>query len=147
MPAETVAIVKTVQAYNDTASAVTVTMSFTDTSASTTYNIGYASSSAIEQFELLTSNLLVLEESDILILTASVADSSDWCRQYSRTGSNVMTTVKVNGKDIPVINAKVITTIKNKKTGAIYKDEDEWKTLKIPCRRHPTRCLSQDTKA
>ena len=43
-----------------------------------------------------------------------------------------MTTVKVNGKDIPVVNAKVITTIKNKKTGVIYKDEDEWKTLHIP---------------
>ena len=41
-------------------------------------------------------------------------------------------TVKVNGKDIPVIHAKAITTIKNKKTGAIYKTEDEWKTLKIP---------------
>ena len=41
-------------------------------------------------------------------------------------------TVKGNGKDIPVINAKVITTIKNKKTGAVYKDEEEWKTLKIP---------------
>ena len=38
----------------------------------------------------------------------------------------------VNGKDVPVITAKAITTIKNKKTGAIYKDEDEWKTLKIP---------------
>ena len=72
VPAETVAIVKTVQAYNDTASTVTVTLSFTDTSASTTYNIGFASSNAIEQLELLTSNLLVLEEGDILILTASV---------------------------------------------------------------------------
>ena len=72
VPAETVAIVKAVQGYNDTASAVTVTMSFTDTSASTTYNIGFASSNAIEQLELLTSNLLVLEEGDILILTASV---------------------------------------------------------------------------
>ena len=38
----------------------------------------------------------------------------------------------INGKDIPVINAKVITTIKNKKTGAIYKTEEEWKTLQIP---------------
>ena len=38
----------------------------------------------------------------------------------------------INGKDIPVVNAKVITTIKNKKTGAVYKDEEEWKTLKIP---------------
>ena len=38
----------------------------------------------------------------------------------------------INGKDVPVITAKAITTIKNKKTGAIYKDEDEWKTLQIP---------------
>ena len=41
-------------------------------------------------------------------------------------------TVKVNGKDIPVIHAKAITTIKNKKTWASDKTEDEWKTLKIP---------------
>ena len=40
--------------------------------------------------------------------------------------------VKVNGKDIPVVTAMAITTIKNKKTGAIYKTEEEWKTLKIP---------------
>ena len=40
--------------------------------------------------------------------------------------------VKVNGKDVPVVTAKAITTIKNKKTGAVYKDEEEWKTLKIP---------------
>ena len=38
----------------------------------------------------------------------------------------------VNGKDIPVITAKAITTIKNKKTGTIYKTEEEWKTLQIP---------------
>ena len=43
-----------------------------------------------------------------------------------------MTTVKVNGKDIPVISGKAITTIKNKKTGTIYKTEEEWKTLQIP---------------
>ena len=72
VPAETVAIVKTVQAYNDTASTVTVTMSFTDASASTTYNIGYATSSTVQQFSLLSDSLLVLEESDILKLTASV---------------------------------------------------------------------------
>ena len=72
VPAETVAIVKAIQGFNDTASAVTVTMSFTDASASTTYNIGYAASSAIEQFSLLTDNLLVLEESDVLKLEASV---------------------------------------------------------------------------
>ena len=38
----------------------------------------------------------------------------------------------VNGKDIPVVQAKVITTIKNKRTGAIYKTDEEWKTLQIP---------------
>ena len=38
----------------------------------------------------------------------------------------------INGKDIPVVDAKVTTTIKNKKTGAIYEDEEEWKTLQIP---------------
>jgi len=38
----------------------------------------------------------------------------------------------VNGKDIPVITAKAITTIKNKRTGAIYKTDEEWKTLQIP---------------
>ena len=38
----------------------------------------------------------------------------------------------VNGKDVPVVTAKAITTIKNKKTGAVYKDEEEWKTLHIP---------------
>ena len=38
----------------------------------------------------------------------------------------------VNGKDISVITAKAITTIKHKKTGTIYKTEEEWKTLKIP---------------
>ena len=38
----------------------------------------------------------------------------------------------LNGKDVPVVTAKAITTIKNKKTGAVYKDEDEWKTLLIP---------------
>ena len=40
--------------------------------------------------------------------------------------------VKVNGKDVPVVTAKAITTIKNKKTGTVYKTEDEWKTLQIP---------------
>ena len=40
--------------------------------------------------------------------------------------------VKVNGKDIPVVTAKAITTIKNKKTGAVYKTDDEWKALHIP---------------
>ena len=40
--------------------------------------------------------------------------------------------VQVNGKDVPVITAKAFTTIKNKKTGAVYKDEDEWNALLLP---------------
>ena len=74
VPSETVAIVKTVQGFNDTAGAVTVTMAFTDTSATTDYDIGYVSTSSIEQFSLLPDNLLVLEESDVLKLTASAAN-------------------------------------------------------------------------
>ena len=74
VPAETVEIVKAIQAFNDTASSVNVTLSYTDTSASATYAFGYATSTAIEQFELLTSDLLVLEESDILKIQATAAN-------------------------------------------------------------------------
>ena len=42
-----------------------------------------------------------------------------------------MDTIKHNGKDIPVLNAKVTTTIKHKETGVIYKDDEEWKSLGI----------------
>ena len=42
-----------------------------------------------------------------------------------------MDTIKHNGKDIPVLNAKVTTTIKHKESGVIYKDDEEWKTLGI----------------
>tara|TARA_B100000214_G_scaffold4150_1_gene3115 strand:- start:135 stop:338 length:204 start_codon:yes stop_codon:yes gene_type:complete len=42
-------------------------------------------------------------------------------------------TVRVNGKDVPIIKAtRVETTIKNKKTGEIYKDEQEWRSKNIP---------------
>ena len=74
VPAETVAIVKAIQGFNDTASSVNVTLSYTDSSASATYAFGYATSTAIEQFELLTSDLLVLEESDILKIQATAAN-------------------------------------------------------------------------
>jgi len=40
--------------------------------------------------------------------------------------------VKINGKDRPVVQAEVITTIKNKQTGAVYKTDEEWKSLNIP---------------
>ena len=42
-----------------------------------------------------------------------------------------MQTIKHNGKDVPVVEADVKVTIKNKKTGVIYKDEAEWKALGI----------------
>ena len=42
-----------------------------------------------------------------------------------------MDTIKHNGKDIPVLNAKVTTTIKHKETGIVYKDDEEWKALGV----------------
>ena len=42
-----------------------------------------------------------------------------------------MDTIKHNGKDIPVLNARVTTTIKHKESGVIYKDDEEWKSLGI----------------
>ena len=42
-----------------------------------------------------------------------------------------MNTIKHNGKDIPVVEAKTKTIIKDKDTGIIYKADDEWKTLGI----------------
>ena len=42
-----------------------------------------------------------------------------------------MDTIKHNGKDISVLNARVTTTIKHKETGVIYKDDEEWKALGI----------------
>ena len=39
--------------------------------------------------------------------------------------------VKVNGKDVPVLKAKAVTTITHLKTGVKYKNEEEWKALGI----------------
>ena len=39
--------------------------------------------------------------------------------------------IKVNGKDVPVVKAKAVTTITHLKTGVKYKDEEEWKALGI----------------
>ena len=41
-----------------------------------------------------------------------------------------MDTIKHNGKDILVLNAKVTTTIKHKETGVVYKDEDNYTRYK-----------------
>ena len=41
--------------------------------------------------------------------------------------------LKINGKDVPLVEpAEVITTIKNKKTGEVYKNDEEWKSKGIP---------------
>ncbi len=40
-------------------------------------------------------------------------------------------TTIVNGKEVPLIEAEVITTYRNKKTGAIYKDEEAYKAANI----------------
>ena len=42
-----------------------------------------------------------------------------------------MDTIKHNGKDIPMVQAEVKVTIKNKETGTVYKDDEEWKGLGI----------------
>ena len=41
--------------------------------------------------------------------------------------------LKINGKEVPLVEpAEVIVTIKNKKTGEIYKDEEALKAANIP---------------
>ena len=39
--------------------------------------------------------------------------------------------ILVNGKEVPFLQAKGKTTIKNKESGVVYKDDQEWKTLGI----------------
>ena len=39
----------------------------------------------------------------------------------------------IDGKEVPIIEAaKVTTTIKNKKTGEVYSNDEEWKARNIP---------------
>jgi hypothetical protein len=41
--------------------------------------------------------------------------------------------LKINGQEVPLVKpAEVIVTIKNKKTGEIYKDEESLKAANIP---------------
>jgi|TARA_R110002050_G_scaffold256289_1_gene395239 hypothetical protein len=42
-----------------------------------------------------------------------------------------MKTIIVDGKNIPLFEVKALTTIKNKESGVVYKDDQEWKTLGI----------------
>ena len=43
-----------------------------------------------------------------------------------------MEMIKINGKDVPLAQGKVVTIITNKKTGTVYQTDEEWKTLKVP---------------
>ena len=40
-------------------------------------------------------------------------------------------TTIINGQEVPLIKAEVITTYRNKKTGVIYKDEEAYKAANI----------------
>ena len=41
--------------------------------------------------------------------------------------------LKINGQDVPLVKpAEVIVTLKNKKTGEIYKDEEALKQANVP---------------
>ena len=42
-----------------------------------------------------------------------------------------MSHILVNGKEVPLLKATSKTTIKNKESGVVYKDDQEWKTLGI----------------
>ena len=44
-----------------------------------------------------------------------------------------MKTINLDGKEIPLVEpTEVIVTIKNKKTGEIYQDEEALKTANVP---------------
>ena len=42
-----------------------------------------------------------------------------------------MDTIKIDGQEVPLINAKTRTIIKHKKTGEQYATEEEWKAKGI----------------
>tara|TARA_R110000787_G_scaffold27651_1_gene76344 strand:- start:846 stop:1046 length:201 start_codon:yes stop_codon:yes gene_type:complete len=50
-------------------------------------------------------------------------------------------TVTINGKEIPLVQAKVVTTYKDKKTGIIYNNEEDYKAANIPLEN-----IEQDVK-
>ena len=69
-PAETVAMIKSIQSYNSSSGTVSVTASITDNSASATYNFSKRTLGAGTSSDLLTG-VKVFEENDILNLTSS----------------------------------------------------------------------------
>tara|TARA_R110002020_G_scaffold113898_1_gene262063 strand:- start:628 stop:825 length:198 start_codon:yes stop_codon:yes gene_type:complete len=42
-----------------------------------------------------------------------------------------MSMIIIDGREVPLLKAKSKTTIKNKESGVIYKDDQEWQTLGI----------------
>jgi len=46
-------------------------------------------------------------------------------------GEDKQQVIKIGGKEVPIITAQSKAVIKNKKTGVIYKDNDEWTALGI----------------
>ena len=42
-----------------------------------------------------------------------------------------MSMIVIDGKEVPLLKAKSKTTIKNKESGVVYKNEEEWKKLGI----------------
>jgi hypothetical protein len=50
-------------------------------------------------------------------------------------------TTIINGQEVPVVKAEVITTYRNKKTGETYKDEQAYKAANIA-----VEDLEQDVK-
>ena len=46
-------------------------------------------------------------------------------------GEDKQQVIKIGGKEVPVITAQSKAVKKNKKTGVIYKDNDEWTALGI----------------
>jgi len=46
-------------------------------------------------------------------------------------GEDKQQVIKIGGKEVPIITAESKAVIKNKKTGVIYKDNEEWTALGI----------------
>ena len=70
VPAETVAMIKSIKAFNSSAGSVSVSASITDSSASATFNFSRRTMPTVTTTDVVTG-IKVFEESDVLNLTAS----------------------------------------------------------------------------
>ena len=117
-------IIKSFRVTNSTGNTPTITITNGSTKIVDTQTLA-----ANTSVEILTLPLVV-ESGVALKVKMSSSDSTDIAVSYlniSQEVTDIMDTIKHNGKDIPVLNAKVTTTIKHKETGVIYKDDEEWK--------------------